>query len=134
MSALECSSMDLLSHFRERETAAASPTAALTKAASSDSNDSHDLIVQALERAHSFSESHPRSTTRKPSSEHRERWGSCPADYFRKEPQLQTRRNQAESSVMKLFDDRKDHIFELFQDSWIISDALEDDEDGLDCA
>jgi len=33
------------------------------------------------------------------------------------------------SSLRKLYDERKDHIFELFQSSWVISDPLNDDND-----
>ena len=132
MSALEFASIDLPSHFRENDIIASAATGPLNYSISSDSNDSHDLLVQALEKAHSFSESRPRnsSTARgEPSNQHRERWGSCPD----REHQLQLRRHQAETSVQKLFDDRKDHIFEIFQDSWIISDAL-DDEDEPECS
>jgi hypothetical protein len=41
------------------------------------------------------------------------------------EKELQLRRQYVTSSLQKLYDERKELIFELFQQSWVISDLLE---------
>lgn len=42
------------------------------------------------------------------------------------EKRLQKRRSICEASIKKLYEERKDHIDEIFQSQWIVSNALED--------
>lgn len=43
------------------------------------------------------------------------------------ELKLRHKRALCETSIQQLYEERKDHIMELFEDSWIISDPLDDD-------
>jgi len=53
---------------------------------------------------------------------------SCTTDADERE--LATRQGDAQSNVQKLYEERKDHIQELFQESWFISVDLVDDHEG----
>ena len=123
--------VELPSHYRNSDSHASEDslhhTTALDTSHSFDSNDSQDVRNEARQMAHSFSDRFSNG-----SGDTAKRWGSCPAHYFNDEKQLQLRRESVETSVRKLYEARKDHIFEIFQDSWVISDPLEDED--LDCS
>lgn len=95
------------------------------------SNDSHNEILKALQKKNSFTG--VQDDQDEFSTPIKRRWtmDSADGDFrnnnvgFMEEKQLQQRRNQCESSLKKLYDERKEHIFELFENTWIISDPLE---------
>jgi len=66
-----------------------------------------------------------------PTPGHSRRWGSCPSQLQRcvseDERKLRHRRLLCESSVRNLYEERKDHILEIFSDTWLLSNSLEDD-------
>jgi len=110
---------------------------------SGSSDDSREEFTGALKKSHLFCNgrgdaasagSAPQHHAQYPHRPNRvQRGGSCPGDYYncfdRNEHRLQLRREMTNSSLRKLYDERKDHIFELFQSSWVISDPLNDDND-----
>ena len=58
------------------------------------------------------------------------RWTSCPTQvgaFWDEERRLRNRRYLCESSVRQLYEDRKDHIFEIFSETWLLTDALKDE-------
>ncbi|CAB9501728.1 expressed unknown protein [Seminavis robusta] len=96
-----------------------------------ENDDEPELIpVITRQKAHSFhgEQHHPEMP------QHPKRAGSCPPEFFYTdgEKDLQQRRDNVSTNLKRLYDDRKEHIFELFQDTWIISDDLEDESDGMD--
>ena len=59
------------------------------------------------------------------------RWNSCPGHLSSiplDEKHLKERRDRCNSEVQKLYEERKDRIMELFQDSWILTTPLDDDD------
>lgn len=62
------------------------------------------------------------------------RCNSCPSQYkwllpSDDERRLRQRRTMCESTVQKLYEERKDHIMEIFEDSWVLTTPLDDDND-----
>jgi hypothetical protein len=58
------------------------------------------------------------------------RWTSSPPST--NEASLRQRRYQCESVVKQLYEDRKERIMEIFQNTWVLSDPLDDDDEDAE--
>jgi hypothetical protein len=84
-----------------------------------------DACFPLLRKARSFVESAPR--TRAVLSVRRGKAATVASHAGVGEKELQQRRKSITTSLQKLYDERKESISELFEQSWVISDHLEDE-------